>query len=112
MQPQGAESAASGAKRRLVFLFVVVLFLVLIFEIEFVSIFGGFILIVVIFRDNIEADRMDLSDFELGVAFQGSEDFALLDFIFVEVNLSVAFRASHHVEFSFARKSSTGKRII
>jgi hypothetical protein len=112
MQPRGAKPAASRAKFRFVLFFVFVLFLVLIFEIEFVSIFGGLVLVFVIFRDNIQAHRMDLSDFKLRIALQTSEDFALLDFVFVEINLGIAFGASHHVKFSFMAKSSTGKRII
>jgi hypothetical protein len=111
MQPGGAEATASRAKFRFAFFFFV-FFLILIFEIEFVSIFGGLVLVVIIFRDNIQAHRMDLSDFKLRVALQASEDFALLDFVFVEVNLGIAFGASHHVKFSFLAKSRTGKRII
>jgi hypothetical protein len=45
---------------------------------------------------------MDLQHLEFHIALRASQDFAFFYFVFVHVNLGVAFRASHHGRFSLA----------
>ncbi len=48
-----------------------------------------------LFGDHVELDGMDLYDFHLHVTFRTAQDFAFFDFVFVEVNVGIAFRAFH-----------------
>ena len=43
---------------------------------------------------------MNLRHFELSVAFRTAHDFAFFDFVFVQVDISVAFRALGHGNLS------------
>lgn len=75
------------------FLFV---FLVLIVR-ELVPILGLFLFfLVVILRDRVDLDGVNLDDFHFRFALGAGQDFAFLDFVFVNVNFSGAFRAPDH----------------
>jgi len=41
-------------------------------------------------------NRMGLRDFQLRLAFRATEDFALFDFVFVDVDFGGTFRAADH----------------
>ena len=53
---------------------------------------------VIVIRDGIDLDGMDLHDFHFGFALGAGQDFAFLDFIFVNVNFGGAFRTTDHGE--------------
>lgn len=70
-----------------------------------------FVLIFIfILRENDQMNWMGLRDLQLGVALGAAQDFAFLDFIFIQVDFSVAFRTSGQVALSFQRQMSDGKR--
>jgi len=73
-----------------VFLFVIVL--------KVVPILGLFLffLFVLVIGDGIDLDGMNLHDFHFGFALEAGQDFAFLDFVFVNVNFSCAFRTPDH----------------
>jgi len=77
--------------------FFFVFFLVVII-LKIVPIFGLFVffLFVIVFGYGVDLDGMDLHDFHFGFALGAGQDFAFLDLIFVNVNLSGAFRAPYH----------------
>src|SRR5215469_11431978 len=72
----------------------------------------GSVIVLVVFRNDIQADRMNLHDLEFGVAFEAGEDLTFLHFVFVHVNLGVALRASHHGKLSLGSLIGTSERII
>src|ERR1019366_7079897 len=57
-----------------------------------------FFLFVIVIGDGIDFDGMDLHDFHFGFALGTGQDFAFLDFVFVNVNFSSAFRAPYYGE--------------
>jgi hypothetical protein len=71
-----------------------------------------FLFFVLVFGDGDELNRMDLSYFKLGIAFRAAKYFAFFDFILVEIDLGVAFRASDHWKFSFERESISSAYYI
>jgi len=74
-----------------VFLFVIVR--------KFLSILRLFLFFfVIVIRDGIDFDGMDLHDFHFGFALGTGQDFAFLDFVFVNVNFCSAFRTPNHGE--------------
>jgi hypothetical protein len=71
-----------------------------------------FVVFVVVFGDDVQMYRMDLHDFELGFTFRAIQDFALFDFILIEIDLDGAFRAAHHSRTSWPSMALSRKRII
>jgi hypothetical protein len=53
---------------------------------------------VIVFGDGIDFDGMDLNDFHFGFALGAGQDFAFLDFVFINVNFCGAFRTPDHGE--------------
>jgi hypothetical protein len=95
------EDALSGfAEIRLFF----ILFLVVFFVVGEVAILGNFLLLVFfvfviiiqIFRDDVQMDGMDLRNFQFGFALWATENLAFLDLIFVDIDFGGAFRAADH----------------
>jgi hypothetical protein len=73
-------------------------FLVVIFE-NVVPILGLLIVfVIVIVRDGIDLDGVNLHDFHLGFALRTGQDFTFLDFVFVNIDFSGAFRTPDHGE--------------
>jgi hypothetical protein len=54
------------------------------------------IIVVTIFRDDVEVNGMDLRNFELGFTLRATQDLALLDLVFVDVDFSGTFGAADH----------------
>src|ERR1019366_3864676 len=80
-----------------VFFFVIVRYIVPILGL-FLFLVVFFFLFVIVIGDGIDFDGMDLHDFHFGFALGTGQDFAFLDFVFVNVNFSSAFRAPYHGE--------------
>jgi hypothetical protein len=55
-----------------------------------------FFLVIKVVRDEVQMDGMGLRDFEFGLALGTAQDFAFLDFVFVNVNFGGTFRAADH----------------
>jgi ABC-type cobalamin transport system permease subunit len=97
--------AGSGgsADRRL---FVVVLFVFLVFVIiifgqvavfAYLAILLAFLIVIIsIFRDDIEVHRMGLRNFQFRFALGATQDLALFDFVFVHVDFGGTLRAADH----------------
>lgn len=82
-------------KKGLNVFFLFLVFLVL----EFVPILGLFLFFfVIVFGDGIDLDGVSLDNFHFGFALGAGQDLAFLDFVFVNVNFSGAFRAPDHGE--------------
>jgi len=79
------------------FLFFV-LFLVILGQVVLIVRLLVLIFLVIVFGDDIDLDRMDLNHLHLGFALRTGQDFAFLDFIFVDVDFSSAFRTPDHGE--------------
>jgi hypothetical protein len=90
-----------SGRRRSLLVFFFVLFLVVIVFGE-IAILAGlallvfFVLVVGVLRDDVEVNGMGLRDFELGLAFWATEDLALFDFVFVDVDLGGTIGAADH----------------
>jgi hypothetical protein len=52
------------------------------------------VLVVFVLRQDDEMHRVRLRHFEFRIALRAAENFAFLDFVFVQIDFSVAFRAS------------------
>jgi hypothetical protein len=63
-----------------------------------VTVFGFlfFVLLDVAFFDGFEFERTGGDDFKIGAAFGAGDDFALVDFVFLKIQIGIAFRAKHH----------------
>jgi len=61
-----------------------------------------FFFVLIFVGNNVHVDGMDLQHLQFHITLRAGEDFAFLYFVFVHINLGVAFRASHHGPFSFA----------
>jgi len=61
-----------------------------------------FFFVLIFVGDHIHVDGMDLQHLQFHIALRAGEDFPFFYFVFVHINLGVAFRASHHGPFSFA----------
>jgi hypothetical protein len=69
--------------------------------IGFVFLFVLVVFVVVIFGKDDEVHGMNLRHFQLGVAFTAADNFAFFDFVFVQVDVRVTFRALGHGNLSF-----------
>jgi hypothetical protein len=54
--------------------------------------------IIVIVRDDIDLDGVNLHNFHFGFALGTGQDFAFLDFVFVNIDFGGAFRTPDHGE--------------
>jgi hypothetical protein len=84
-------------------LLVFYLFFFFLDQVTLVAVFAVFflfffivIVVVIIFRDDIQVDGMYLRDFEFGFAFWAAQDFALLYFVFIDVNFCGTLWAANH----------------
>src|SRR5271156_6038820 len=103
-----AEKMRAGSARPklsdLFFVLVVVLFIFL-----DAGLFLFFVIIIIfVFGDDDEVHGMRLRHFQLDVALRAAEDFAFLDFVFVQINFGVAFRTSGHEISLLPGCTSTG----
>jgi hypothetical protein len=82
------------------FFFVVVVVVFVVILVELVSVFRLLVLflLIVIVRDGINLDRMNLNDLHLGFTLGTGQDFAFFHFIFVDVNFGSAFGTADHGE--------------
>jgi hypothetical protein len=71
-----------------------------------------FFFLFIFLGNNDELDRVDLRHLELDIAFRAAQNFAFFDFVFVQVELSVAFRALNHGRFLLPDGPWTSGRII
>jgi 8-oxo-dGTP diphosphatase len=60
------------------------------------SVVGPFLLIIVLIGKNVEMDGMRLRHLEFAFALRATQDFALFDLIFIQVDFGVALRAPGH----------------
>src|ERR1700722_18008688 len=67
----------------------------------FVFLFVLFVFVVVILGKDDEVHGMNLRHFQLGVTFTAADNFAFFDFVFVQVDVRVTFRALGHGNLSF-----------
>jgi hypothetical protein len=95
--PKGARNLGKNWRNSSNFLFFV-LFLVILGQVVLIVRLLVLIFLVIVFGDDIDLDRMDLYHFHLGFALRTGQDFAFLDFIFVDVDFSSAFRTPDHGE--------------
>src|SRR5580658_5818801 len=72
------------------------------------DLFFVFVVVLFIFLDDDEMHGMRLRHFQLDVALRAAEDFAFLDFVFVQINFGVAFRTSGHENSLLPGCTSTG----
>ena len=91
-----------GSAGLLLVLFFFVVFLIVFEE---VAVFRSFFFLIIIFfievvGDEVQMHRMRLGYLELGFALGTAQDFAFFDFVFVHVDISVAFRALGHGNLS------------
>jgi 8-oxo-dGTP diphosphatase len=77
------------------FFFVFFLFVIVLKIVPILRLFLFFLFVLVI-GDGIDLDGMNLHDFHFGFALEAGQDFAFLDFVFVKVNFSCAFRTPDH----------------
>jgi hypothetical protein len=85
-------------------LLVFYLFFFILNEVALIAVFTFFfvlfvilvLVVIIIFRDDIQVDGMYLGDFEFGFALGATKDFALLYFVFVDVNFCGTLRAANH----------------
>jgi hypothetical protein len=75
--------------------FIIILGKIAIFRDLFLLIFFIFV-VVNIFGDEIEMDRMNLGDLEFRLAFWATEDLAFFDLVLVDVDFCGAFGAANH----------------
>jgi hypothetical protein len=88
-----------GALLLLVFLFVLFLVVFVFGKIAVAADFFFFlvvIFVVVIVGNQIKADWMYLQNFEFGFTLRATENFAFLDFVFVNVDFGGTFRTTDH----------------
>jgi hypothetical protein len=76
------------------FFFEVVLFFLFFFDFLFLALFV--FLVVEVVGDGIQMNRMGLRDFQFGFTLRAAQDFALLDFVFVDINFGATIRAANH----------------
>src|SRR5712672_953750 len=70
--------------------------LVAVFFLFLVFFFLIFLIVVIVFGDDIQVHWMYLGDFEFGFALWAAQDFALLYFVFVDVNFCGTLGAANH----------------
>jgi hypothetical protein len=70
------------------------------------------IFLVFFFGDADDVDGMGLSNLQLGVALRAAQDFALLDFVFVQIYFCVAFRTFDHGGFSPSRDVPQSQGVL
>jgi hypothetical protein len=109
---EGKSAAGLFVKFTFVFLFFQNTLIILVGFVAILIHSLGRVIVLVVFGNNVEAHGMNLHDLKFRVALKAGEDFSFFDLVFVQVNFRVAFRASHHGEFSLAAKSTTCERII
>src|ERR1700740_1430156 len=82
--------------------FLVFLFIVLAILADKIAIVPGlvflslFVFFVQVIGDQIQMDGMDLRDLELGFALRTTQNLALFDFVFVDIDFGGTFRATNH----------------
>jgi hypothetical protein len=59
-------------------------------------VFIGLFLVVVFIRDYIQTNRVHLNNLDLHLALRAVEDFAFLDFVFINVKINGTFRTADH----------------
>jgi hypothetical protein len=76
-----------------------IFFFALFFVVVVLFLFGFLfvIIVIVVFGKNNNVHGMSLGHFEFGVALRAGKNLAFLYFIFVEIDLSVAFGTLRHV---------------
>src|SRR5882724_5946036 len=75
-------------------LLVFYLFFFVLDEVALVAVI--FLIVVIVFGDDIQVHWMYLGDFEFGFALWAAQDFALLYFVFVDVNFCGTLGAANH----------------
>jgi len=88
-----------GACLLLLVFFFVFLVIIVVNEVAVLSGLVFFFLVVLfvqIIGDEIQVDRMRLRNLEFRFAFRTTQDLALFDFIFVDIDFGGTFRATNH----------------
>ncbi len=96
-RPEGGRGCRDHCVYRSNVLFVVRFVLIIVKVVPFVGLLVLFFIIIVV-GDDIDLDGMDLNHFHFGFALETGQNFAFLDFIFVDVDFSTAFRTPDHGE--------------
>src|SRR5271156_5189282 len=107
MTRQAEKMRAGSARPKLSDLFFVLVIVLFIFLDAGLFLFF-FVVIIFVFGDDDEMHGMRLGHFQLDVALRAAEDFAFLDFVFVQINFGVAFRTSGHEISLLPGCTSTG----
>jgi hypothetical protein len=94
------------------FVFVVDARLGVVLYVVFVVLFVLFFFFVVIFGKDDEVHGMNLCHFKLGVTFAAAHNFPFFDFVFIQVDVRVTFRALGHGNLSFQSSLQPDRRII
>jgi len=76
----------------LVFLIVIVILIQIILVVRILVL----IFVVIVIRNGIDLDGMNLHDFHFGFALSTGQDFAFLDFVFININFGTALRTTDH----------------
>jgi hypothetical protein len=89
-----------GARRLLLVVFL--FFFLFLDQIAFIAVFRFFflfffvIIVVAIVRDDVQVNGMDLGHFQFGFALWAAQNFALLYFVFVDVDFGGTLGAANH----------------
>jgi hypothetical protein len=67
------------------------------------------VIVIQIFGDDVEMDRMDLRHFQFGLALRATQNFTFFHLVFVDVDLGGTFRAADH-DPSSVRDSKSRRR--
>jgi heme/copper-type cytochrome/quinol oxidase subunit 3 len=102
---------ARPQKELLFVLFLIVVFFIL----GEITVFGSFFLLVFVvvviiqvFGNDIQMDGMDLRHFQLRLTLRATQNLALFDLVFIDVDLGGTFRAADHDPSSV--RDSQGRR--
>src|ERR1700674_395398 len=100
MTGRAQEDARRGSCLLHLVLFFVFLFIIVVDEVPILAgpgfLFFFVILFVQVIGDDIQMDGMRLRNLELGFTFRTTQELALFDFIFIDIDFGGTFRATDH----------------